>query len=444
MAGFDTGRRMPLNLPNVSSAVWDPTGKLVAAIDEQGVIKVWQTTGEEHQVIGRRANGWRPFLFSPDSKKLALIRERPGSTQVELWDLGADKPPITIAVTSRRPLGTPAFSADARLMACCCEEEKTIQIYWVQTGQQFARLAFPADAYGGASIALSPDGTRVAWVGLRPRHVTTVFVLDGTTGGVVRLLLGPTSNTVVSRLAFTPDQRFILAQARVPNRDGNGIGWAGILLWEIATSQLVAWLPGHAFADGFDPHGQIVVARLRETGGDHRLELDCWSSSEVSASLARAGLGACMRAGLPSEKDRSFYVRDVEPDGAIVQRFGYHGTFLDFSLGIILGAEIGIGIRSLLASFIKRKGLPIPSRRIPPALYLAKALMGAGYLVLAFVYWFDALNYSAWLIFDPGFTPAWAKYKLSAAVVLWCLLTSRGITYLWRAPGQYHSAVYAA
>jgi hypothetical protein len=154
-------------------------------------------------------------------------------------------------------------------------------------------------------VALSPDGTTLAWsAGISGRttapKVTLVRLADGETLGELRT----TGPVAVVRVAFTPDGKFVLGQTgycpldAVYSSFGRSEGLAPVYeehtdrvcIWDAADGKLLAWLRGRAFADGFGPHGELAVARARRSGNDAEVEIDLWRPTELVGTLEHEGL----------------------------------------------------------------------------------------------------------------------------------------------------------
>src|SRR5581483_645911 len=193
---------------------------------------------------------------------------------LEVWDVGAGRRLTSIPLPDTSWPTRPEFSGDGRLVAWAAPEE--VLVHATATGELVARV--PAVWVEG--VALNCDGTLLAWSGTLSdstanARVHVVRVADGET---IQELKSPGPVAVV-RLAFTPDDRYVLGQTGYRERDAiyHSFGRMApnlvpvfqdhtdrVCVWDTADGRLAAWLRGRAFADGFGPRGELAIARASD------------------------------------------------------------------------------------------------------------------------------------------------------------------------------------
>jgi hypothetical protein len=318
------GRCTPLSaVEGFSGAVADPTGTTLAMVVHSEVVLVDRATGRRRPinrcVVGREVpefspdgrpkngphdgihvlgSGQEALRFSPDGRRMALAGSfRPaGEQRLELWDVTADRPPVLVAGPAEGRWLV-RFSADGERLAWWHTGSPAVTVGRVSTGQAVATVTLPEGTAPLADLALSPDGSEVAWAEQRWRsgEITHVTVQNVATGAVVRRLPCTGWSVFVNDVSYTPDGRFVVGRE-------SGTGWARsgwdlddierVLVWDAATGDLILWLPGQAFAEGAGAAGELAV--LRRDGDGLRVEVV--RPAELAARVADAGLGPSLRA----------------------------------------------------------------------------------------------------------------------------------------------------
>ncbi len=134
-----------------------PTGKTLAAADQDGNVYVWNLTGGSPVVLhGADTQSINTVAFSPDGKTLAI--GGPGGTR--LWDVATRKfaPPLTGPDTSPHAV---AFSPNGKTLAA---GDGNGNIYlWDLATRQAKAIPCPVTDWGG--LVFSPDGETLAAFG---------------------------------------------------------------------------------------------------------------------------------------------------------------------------------------------------------------------------------------------------------------------------------------
>ena len=175
-----------------------PDGRLLIAVDHDGVLRTWDTTSWaliQTAKLGRRATAMN---ISPDGKTLAIGfgRSLSDETGIILWDLPS--------MSQRRKLRTYrpmaiAFSPDGKTLVSTSENHK-VALFDIRVGRQFLRLNEHQSYVFGA--AFSGDSTMLA---------TTEV------DGVLRIWDGPTLREIDQNPTTL---RALYRRGKTENRDG--------------------------------------------------------------------------------------------------------------------------------------------------------------------------------------------------------------------------------
>ena len=271
----------------VVSMTFSPDGKLLATADIDGYLRLWDPA--THRAVGARVRastspegtgrGGGPSLngvaFSPDGKLLAAVDT---AGYVRLWDPATRQavgPPFPAASSG---LYGVAFSPDGKLLATA-DIDGTVRL-WNPATRQAVGAPLPAVTNGSVyGVAFSPDGKLLAtadtagYVRLwdpATQHAVGAPVLASATGGL-------------NGVTFSPDGK-LLATA---GGDGN------VRLWNPATRRNPAG-PLPPVTDGvngvaFSPDGKLLAT----AGGDGNVRLwDPASRQSAGVLPAEAGPGS--------------------------------------------------------------------------------------------------------------------------------------------------------
>ena len=225
----------------ISSVAWPRDGqKLVTASYDQ-TARLWDAaTGQSLATLKGHSKRVNAAAFSPDGKKVATGSD---DGTVKLWDAvtGSEVMTIRSHATWVRSL---AFSPDGRKLATGHSDKPTLKLWDAVTGRELR--AFNEDFGLIRSIAFSPDGNRLA-TGSNDR---TAKLWDVKTGRELALFKGHTSG--IHAVAFSPDgQRLVTGSA---DRTAK--------LWDVAAGQELATLKGHSgqvWSVTFSPDGKQLA-----------------------------------------------------------------------------------------------------------------------------------------------------------------------------------------
>ncbi|WP_431907023.1 helix-turn-helix domain-containing protein [Nonomuraea jabiensis] len=233
----------------VMALTMSPDGRLLAAADQDGTIRLWHT--DIHRPTDDLLSGHHPSVlsvaFSPDGRTLAS-GGRDGS--IRLWD-----------VATRRQIGTPltagsrvlkvVFRPDGHSLASI-DATGTLQV-WSLTSRTPMDSIRTTDHDTGNEVAFSRDGRILGgytsgkvqlWDTMTLRSLGLVATGAGTNGGI-------------SALAFSYDGRTLATALSTLEHNGT------VRLWDVVTQRPIsAVLPGHVFgaqAVAFSPDGNVLA-----------------------------------------------------------------------------------------------------------------------------------------------------------------------------------------
>ncbi len=155
-----------------------PDGLTLATLEEPGVLRLWDLASGRERRRWHEVPGYpRHLTFSPDGRTLAAaLRTQDQATMkvrhaITLWDLTSPTEHRRRFAANWRDLYGLAFTPDGKALVTGSNdtesrivgekpEKGSMRLWDVATGQE--RRRFPVDGYYVRSIAVSPDGRRVA------------------------------------------------------------------------------------------------------------------------------------------------------------------------------------------------------------------------------------------------------------------------------------------
>ncbi len=226
---------------SILSVAFDPQGKLLAAGDSKGEIRLWRVgDGQQLLTCQGQANWVWSVAFSPDGKMLASGN---GDSTVKLWDVDELRCLHTFEGHSNW-VRSVAFSPDGKMLASG-SHDSTVRLWDVD--ELRCLHSFEEHSHWVRSVTFSPDGNIL----VSGSGDSTVRLWDVHDGNCLHIFKGHTSR--VLSVAFSPDGNLL----------ASGSGDAQVRLWDVAQLRCLHTFEGHTdwvWSVAFSSDGNILAS----------------------------------------------------------------------------------------------------------------------------------------------------------------------------------------
>ncbi len=238
-------------LGGILSVAFRPDGRLLAAGDTNGEIRLWQVDDSTVR-LWSGSMGQTPKTFPGHTSQILsvcfnangqILASGSNDCTAKLWEVSTGNCLKTL-FGHTFPILTVAFSPDGKLLATASGDQ-TVKLWAISSGQ--CLQTFSGHVGWVYSVAFSPSGKLLASCS----HDSSVKLWDVHTGNCLQTLLGHSSQ--VCSITFSPEGNYLVS----------GSDDSEVKLWDVQTGQCLRTLFGHTgkvLSVTFSPDGQVLAS----------------------------------------------------------------------------------------------------------------------------------------------------------------------------------------
>lgn len=263
-------------------------------------------TGKQVKVFPGERESNSGVLFSPDGKLLAA---GDSEGEVKLWSTETGELYPWKKAGHGKGITNVTLTKDGKLLASS-SRDGTLRLWSFETGAEIRTISAPEGKNFGV-LALSPDGKVVAAAAAAGNSPSDVTLFSVTKGAELRTLDGLENSSV---LAFRPDGRLLASAGADPDTEGSAIR-----LWNVETGEVLHTVHAHdqrVLSLAWNPDGETLASG---SGGEGAEIFKLWPAGLGTPRLPFKGRGTDFSPGeILGPKAAGVWSAAFSPDGKTV------------------------------------------------------------------------------------------------------------------------------
>lgn len=199
---LDSGQKQPVGLGTWPAL--SPDGSHLAYSGADGLYIVDLATSEENLLPGTNENDYSP-LWSPDGTKIAFVR---GAGAFDVFLVDADGTHLQALTNGEEYEGLAGWMPDGNQIVYTVPGADGLSLHMLDIHSGHVQKLLSVDVKSATSIAISPDGTRIAYLERLFGYKNGLFISD--LDGSNRQFFGDTITEVFSNPIWSPDGKWLL------------------------------------------------------------------------------------------------------------------------------------------------------------------------------------------------------------------------------------------